>query len=119
MPLIPMLPDQIHQVVMNLLMNAVEAMSIGGKLTVSTKLLYDSDEMLLIVSDEGTGISSDILPNIFDAFVTSKQTGTGLGLTITYDIVMKHNGRIAAENNPDKGSTFKVWLPLKNNREIA
>ena len=78
---------------------------------VITTLLQDSNEILLTVSDTGTGIPSEILPNIFDAFVTNKQRGTGLGLTITYDIVMKHRGRITAENNPDKGSTFKVWLP--------
>ena len=83
----------------------------------STKLLNDSNEILLTVSDTGTGISPELLPNIFDAFITSKQTGTGLGLTISYDIVMKHHGRITAENNPEKGSIFKVWLPTYN-REI-
>jgi signal transduction histidine kinase len=111
LPLIPVLPDQIRQVVINLLMNAVEAMTIGGKITVSTQLLQDTKEILLTVSDTGTGVPLEILPNIFEAFVTNKPSGTGLGLTITYDIVMKHCGRIAAENNPDKGSTFKVWLP--------
>jgi signal transduction histidine kinase len=95
-------------------MNAVEAMATGGKLVVSTKSLPDSNEILLTVSDSGTGISPELLPNIFDAFVTNKQRGTGLGLTISYDIMMKHHGRIAAENNPDKGSTFKIWLPTLN-----
>ena len=65
----------------------------------------------------GTGIEPDLLPNIFDAFVTNKQRGTGLGLTITYDIVMKHYGRITAENNPDKGSTFKIWLPINKSED--
>ena len=50
-------------------------------------------------------------------FVTNKQRGTGLGLTISYDIVMKHHGRITAENNPEAGALFQVWLPV-NNREI-
>jgi signal transduction histidine kinase len=114
LPLIPILADQIRQVIINLLMNAVEAMTTGGKLMIYTKLLKDSNEILLTVSDTGTGISPDLLPNIFDAFVTNKQSGTGLGLTITYDIIMKHRGRIIAENNPDKGSIFKVWLPIYN-----
>ena len=98
-------------------MNAVEIMTTGGKLIVSTKLLQDSDEVLLSVSDTGPGIAPDLLPNIFEAFITNKQRGTGLGLTISYDIVMKHHGRIAAENNPDAGALFQVWLPIKN-REI-
>ena len=117
LPAIPALSDQIRQVVLNLLMNAVEAMPTGGNLTVSTKLLEDTNEILLTVSDTGTGISSAILPNIFEAFVTNKQKGTGLGLTISYDIVIKHRGRITAENNTTDGSIFKVWLPTKN-REI-
>jgi signal transduction histidine kinase len=111
LPLIPALADQIRQVIINLLMNAVQAMTIGGSLTVCTNSLQDSNEILLTVSDTGTGIPPELLPNIFDAFVTNKQTGTGLGLTISYDIVIKHHGRITAENNPDKGSIFKIWLP--------
>jgi K+-sensing histidine kinase KdpD len=118
LPPVPALADQIRQVIINLLMNAVEAMTTGGKLMVCTKLLPDSDEILLTVSDTGIGIPSELLPSIFDAFVTNKQRGTGLGLTITYDIVIKHHGRITAENNPDKGSIFKVWLPTFNNSEI-
>jgi len=114
LPLVQALADQIRQVIINLLMNAVEAMTTGGKLVVCTKSLPDSNEVLLTVSDSGTGISPELLPNIFDAFVTNKQRGTGLGLTISYDIMMKHHGRIAAENNPDKGSTFKIWLPTLN-----
>ena len=111
LPTIPGLADQIRQVLLNLLMNAVEAMTTGGRLTVSTQNLKDSDEILLRVSDTGKGIDRVILPNIFDAFVTNKESGTGLGLTITYDIIAKHHGRIQAENNPLNGATFSVWLP--------
>jgi K+-sensing histidine kinase KdpD len=119
LPLIPALADQVRQVVINLLMNAVEAMTTGGTLMVSTRSLMDMNEILITVTDTGTGIPLEILPNIFDAFITNKQKGTGLGLTISYDIVMKHNGRISAENNADKGSTFKIWLPTFNiNGEI-
>jgi signal transduction histidine kinase len=117
LPAIPALADQIRQVVLNLLMNAVESMTTGGKLTVSTALLRDTNEILLSVSDTGKGIPDDLLPNIFEAFVTDKQRGTGLGLTISYDIVMKHHGRITAENNLYEGALFKVWLPVDNSEK--
>ena len=105
------LTDQLRQVILNLLMNAVEAMPTGGRLTVSTQCLKEAGEILFKVSDTGKGIDPLILPNIFDAFITDKERGTGLGLTITYDIVTKHRGRIQAENNPECGATFSVWLP--------
>lgn len=111
LPLIAGLSDQFHQVVLNLLMNAVEAMSDGGKLTVVTELV-DQKEVLLSVSDTGPGIEPVLLPHIFDPFVTSKESGTGLGLTITYDIVHRHNGRIAAQNAPGGGAIFTFWIPI-------
>jgi signal transduction histidine kinase len=117
LPEIPALTDQIRQVMLNLLMNAVEAMPTGGRLTVSTQCLKESGKVLIKVSDTGKGIDPAILPNIFDAFVTDKERGTGLGLTITYDIVTKHHGRIQAENNPLGGATFNVWLPCVQGNE--
>jgi signal transduction histidine kinase len=89
-------------------------MTSGGRLIVSTQLLTDSGEILLRISDTGPGIEPAILPNIFEPFVTDKERGTGLGLTITYDIILKHRGRIQAENNPQGGATFNVWLPVAN-----
>jgi len=118
LPAIFALTDQLRQVILNLLMNAVESMNTGGKLSVCTNFLKDNREILLTISDNGPGIDPSILPYIFDAFITNKQKGTGLGLTISYDIISKHRGRITAENNPDQGATLKVWLPLEN-REIA
>lgn len=111
LPLVNGLPDQLRQVTLNLLMNAVEAISAGGCLTVSTET-SEGWEVLLSVSDTGSGIDPIILPHIFDAFVTGKESGTGLGLTITYDIVHRHQGRIQAVNNPKGGATFKIWLPI-------
>jgi two-component system, LuxR family, sensor kinase FixL len=110
LPLVSGLPDQLRQVTLNLLVNGVEAISGGGRLTVSTETSKNR-EVILSVSDTGPGIDPLLLPHIFDAFVTSKESGTGLGLTITYDIVHRHQGRIQAENNPKGGATFKVWLP--------
>ncbi len=113
LPMIPGLADQIRQVLLNLLMNAVEAMTTSGRLTVHTQYLAEADEILLKVTDTGKGIDPSILPNIFDAFVTNKESGTGLGLTISYDIITKHHGRIQAENNPHGGATFSIWLPCR------
>jgi len=113
LPAISALPDQIRQVALNLMINAVEAMPSGGKLTVSTTYLPDTKEVLLFVSDTGTGIPASILPYIFDPFITNKKRGTGIGLTISHDIVIKHRGRIIAGNNDgETGATFKVWLPI-------
>lgn len=113
LPIIPGLPDQIRQVILNLFMNAADAIHTNGQLSVSTKLLENEKEVFLSVSDTGTGIDPQILPNVFEAFITNKMQGTGLGLTICYDIVIKHKGRITAENNPDRGATFKIWLPTR------
>jgi PAS domain S-box-containing protein len=117
LPFIYALSDQIRQVILNLFMNAVEAMSQGDVLTAQTEYLSETNQILLSVSDTGTGIAPSILPDIFEPFITDKKSGTGLGLTISRDIVIKHRGNITAENNPERGATFKVWLPISN-REI-
>jgi signal transduction histidine kinase len=117
LPFIYALSDQVRQVVLNLFMNAVEAMSQGDVLTAQTEYIPETHQILLSVSDTGTGISPSILPDIFEPFITDKKSGTGLGLTISRDIVIKHRGNITAENNPERGATFKVWLPISN-REI-
>jgi len=105
-------PDQIRQVVLNLFLNAIEAMQTGGTLIVQTEILPEQEGVLLSVTDTGTGISPKILPHIFDPFITDKDDGTGLGLSITYDIIKQHDGEIIAENNPEGGATFKVWFPV-------
>jgi signal transduction histidine kinase len=112
LPTIFGMPDQLQQVILNLFMNAAEAMPEGGQLRVSTSGVPENDEILLSVSDTGTGIDLSILPDIFDAFVTSKESGTGLGLSISHSIVERHSGRIQAVNNPDGGATLMIWLPI-------
>jgi signal transduction histidine kinase/PAS domain-containing protein len=106
------LPDQLRQVVLNLFLNAIEIMKPGGRLTVLTRCLPNNQEVILTVKDTGPGIDAEIMPHIFDAFITSKHTGTGLGLTITHDIIQQHHGRISAENDPEGGAVFNVWLPI-------
>lgn len=105
-------PEQLRQVVLNLIMNAIEAMHTGGRLTVRSERLPRKKKVLLTISDTGGGIEPHILPRIFEPFITSKEKGTGLGLTITYDIIQQHRGEIQAENNPQGGATFRVWLPI-------
>ncbi len=114
LPQVCALADQLRQVVLNLMMNAVEAMQNGGRLAVCTQYLPEDEQVLLTIADTGPGIPNDLLPFIFEAFVTNKPNGTGLGLTISYDIVMKHRGKILAENGASGGAVFKVWLPLRN-----
>jgi len=118
LPLVPGLANQLRQVLLNLFMNSVEAMTGGGKLDVCTLFLSEDGEVFLSVTDNGPGIEPSLLPHIFEAFVTGKQSGTGLGLTISYDIILKHNGRIEAKNNPEGGATFSIWLPAGAEKDV-
>jgi len=113
LPQVSGIEDQIRQVVLNLFLNAVDAMPQSGTLTVATQYMTANRQVLITVSDTGAGIQQDILPSIFDAFITNKSGGTGLGLTISNEIVQKHHGQIKASNNPDRGATFEVWLPAE------
>jgi len=112
LPTISGVSDQIRQVVLNLFLNAVEVMKPGGRLIVQTQGLVSQNEILFTVKDTGPGIDPEMLPRVFDAFITSKHTGTGLGLTITHDIIQQHHGRIEAANDPQGGATFTIWLPI-------
>jgi signal transduction histidine kinase len=106
--------DQIKQVILNLCLNAIEAMLSGGHLNLCTRSKPDEKGnrgVQLVVTDTGSGIALDLLPNIFEPFFTTKQSGTGLGLAITYEIVQRHQGKIEVESALGMGTTFKVWLP--------
>jgi signal transduction histidine kinase len=111
-PVLHGIPDQIRQVLLNLFMNAIDAIQTEGKLIVQTQDLPLEKRILLTVSDTGVGISPEILPHIFEPFTTDKDTGTGLGMTITRDIILQHHGEIQARNNPEGGAVFMVWLPV-------
>ncbi|GAB4501804.1 MAG: hypothetical protein Fur0035_13480 [Anaerolineales bacterium] len=103
--------DQLRQVILNLVINAVDAMPQGGQLLIATQFLPAQREVLMTVSDTGGGIDVEILPKIFEAFVTTKERGSGLGLNICSQIIQAHGGRIAARNNSKAGATLSVWLP--------
>ena len=111
-PLIVCNPQQVNQVIANLLVNAAHAIDGHGSITVSTSA--ESDNVILTVSDTGSGIPDEIRTRIFDPFFTTKDVGkgTGLGLSISYDIVKKHGGEITLESEPGKGTTFMVSLPI-------
>jgi signal transduction histidine kinase len=103
--------DHIKQVALNLFMNSAEAMPTGGSLFVETCNSPANSEVILSVRDTGVGIDPDLLSKIFDPFVTGKEAGTGLGLTITHEIIQQHHGRIVAENHPEGGAKFTIWFP--------
>ncbi len=113
LPSIQCLPSQINQVIMNLVVNAVQALGEeGGRLTLRTRT--EDGRVSLEVEDTGCGISVESLPRIFDPFFTTKppESGTGLGLTLSYGIVKKHGGSLSVQSEPGKGTTFRMELPV-------
>lgn len=104
---------QLQQVVMNLLLNAVEAMTVNGVLTVSTNLSGGQRDgsLEIHVKDTGVGIPKENLDRIFEPFFTTKRNGTGLGLAISQRVVSEHHGRIEAQSETGKGATFIISLP--------
>src|SRR5215831_9444989 len=103
--------DQIHQVLLNLLLNALQAIDEPGRITVT--LERRGDTAVVKVADNGRGISPDHLPNIFRPFFTTKGDGTGLGLWLARRIVEDHQGRIDVTSTVGKGTTFTVIVPLQ------
>lgn len=100
---------QIHQVLLNLLLNAVQACGEGG--SVCAEFFSDEQSVTVTVSDTGKGIPPEVLPNIFRPFFTTKGNGTGLGLSLVRRIAEDHGGRISATSELDKGSQFILVLP--------
>jgi two-component system NtrC family sensor kinase len=107
-------PGQIEQVLLALMMNAIDAMPHGGNLWVGTQSIGSGDEIAFRVRDDGSGIPSEILPHIFEPFLTTKETGksVGLGLAVSQNIVERHQGRIEVQSEIGKGTTFTVTLPV-------
>ena len=105
-------PDGINQVLLNLYLNAIEAMDQGGTLSVSLSGEQNSPWVRIIVSDTGTGISKEDLEHVFDPYFTTKQSGTGLGLAIVHKIIEAHAGEVRAESELGRGTTVTVLLPV-------
>ena len=105
----PIDPIQMQQVLVNLVKNAMHAMTKGGTLTLQTG--EGADGVWMSVEDTGGGIPQEQINRIFEPFFTTKKTGTGLGLMIVQRIVRTHGGRIELESHVGRGTTFRVWLP--------
>jgi len=105
--------DQVHQVLLNLLLNSVQAIEGAGIVHVAVHGDKGQDDAVITVSDTGRGIPAEHLPNIFRPFYTTKGNGTGLGLSLARRIVEDHNGHIEVASSSAKGTTFTVRLPLR------
>lgn len=110
LPEIAAVPDQLTQVLLNLIINAIEAMPDGGDLTITTSAT--EDWLQVAIRDSGPGVNPDDVAKIFEPFYTTKATGTGLGLSVSYGIIQRHGGRIDVQGVPGEGTTFTVALPI-------
>lgn len=112
-PPIECIPSQINQVILNMLINAGHAIKEHGQIAIRTSV--NQDEVCISVADDGVGIPKEIQAKIFDPFFTTKPvgSGTGLGLALSYGIVKKHYGRIEVSSEPGVGTTFEVYLPVR------
>lgn len=112
LPVIPCCPSQLNQVIMNLLMNALQAIEKEGTITVATNKM--KDHIVMKISDTGCGIPQENIEKLFNPFFTTKPVGegTGLGLSISYGIIKKHGGDIMVSSIPGQGSVFEVRLPI-------
>jgi two-component system NtrC family sensor kinase len=108
-------PSQIEQVLVALIMNAIDAMPKGGNLTLRGRQLPASAEVQLQVQDDGVGVPAEVLPNLFEPFFSTKERGhgVGLGLAISKNIVEHHQGRIEVASDPGRGTTFTITLPVR------
>ncbi|MDN7179421.1 ATP-binding protein [Caballeronia sp. SEWSISQ10-4 2] len=116
-PEVECLPSEINQVIMNLLVNAAHALGEErGRITIRTRAEHET--VSIEISDTGCGIEKENLSRIFDPFYTTKPVGngTGLGLSLSYGIVLKHDGTLEVESKVGKGTAFRLALPIKRRR---
>jgi len=114
LPITTIDPAQMQQVLVNLIKNALQAMTKGGTLTLQTG--EGADDIWISIADTGGGIPQEQINRIFEPFYTTKEKGTGLGLMIVQRIVRAHGGRIELESKVGRGTTFRIWLPLHERR---
>jgi two-component system NtrC family sensor kinase len=111
LPLVMVVPDQIQQVFLNLVLNALEAMPDGGRLEVRASRTDEPVGVCISFTDTGRGIAANMMPYLFEPFYTTKPEGMGLGLYVTRNIVEAYGGHIEVSSREGKGATFSVWLP--------
>jgi two-component system NtrC family sensor kinase len=119
LPLTPIVPDQLMQVFLNILINAIEATPEGGDLHLGTLLTEDGEWVLVAFRDSGPGLTPEQAAHIFEPFFTTKAEGTGLGLAVSYGIVEQHGGTIEVSSQLGHGATFIVRLPVRPARVKA
>ena len=112
LPAVPMVSDQITQVFLNIVINAIDAMPSGGDLRLETMLSEGGEWVLVYFHDTGPGMPAEQIANLFEPFYTTKSDGTGLGLAISYGIVERHGGTVEVSSQPGQGATFVVKLPV-------
>jgi two-component system, NtrC family, sensor histidine kinase HydH len=110
MPPVAVDPGQFRQLVVNLVLNSVQASEAGGG-AIELRLASEERDLLLTVEDRGQGLSTEVLARLFEPLFTTRSTGTGLGLALCHRIVEKHSGTISAVNRPGGGATFSVRVP--------
>jgi signal transduction histidine kinase len=104
-------PEQLKQVILNLLLNSVQAMPNGGRIVVSAA--KEQATLKIRVRDQGTGIPKEMVDSIYDPFFTTKETGTGLGLPIAYQVIEQHGGELILEENSEQGACFAITIPAE------
>lgn len=110
-------PDRVKQALLNLYLNALDAMDSGGTMRVESSYDEKKEELLITVSDTGQGIKEQDLPHVFDPYFTTKSSGTGLGLSIVLKIVEAHKGKLNIESNYGKGTTVTLVFPIKEDAQ--
>lgn len=111
--------NQIKQVLINLIQNAIEEMHAGGEINIVLNKDTSTNRVEISVIDQGSGIDQEVLNNLFTPFLTTKPSGTGLGLSVCHRIIKNHNGEIDVETIKNKGTTFKIKLPINGTRAQA
>jgi signal transduction histidine kinase len=112
MPDIPLDINLMQQVLVNLLINAVEAIQENGKINIRSFMSPDQRVEKIEIADTGRGIPGNHLVKIFDPFFSTKKNGTGLGLAVSYGIVQKHDGHIHVSSEPEQGTSFTIEIPV-------
>jgi signal transduction histidine kinase len=109
--------EQMKQVLLNVVLNAIQASRSGGRVVV--KAFAEGERLCIEVFDEGSGMSPEELDRMFEPFFTTKESGTGLGLAVAANIVEQHGGLLRASNNSRSGMTFRLELPLEHARKAV
>jgi signal transduction histidine kinase len=118
LPLVMADREQLQQVFLNLLLNAIQAMPGGGSITLTTTFDAEGHQVKIAVADTGEGISPQYLSRIFDPFFTMKKEGTGLGLCVSERLISAHGGSISVSSQEGKGSVFTLSLPAIASRGL-